>query len=178
MIEIPITPAMVKVAKRKAEELGKLKNSIRKGEGNITGFLGEMAANKVIKGKIVSGKSYDYDILKEEKSWEVKTKARNVVPLEKYNCSVAEYNTKQKCDNYIFVSLYPLENPTKAFVLGWLPKEDFYNKAFYLKKGQIEPGTPWRVKASCYNVRISELNSCENNGTPQNTDKQSNKEKI
>ena len=161
MIEIPITEAMIKVAKKKAEALGKLKNSIRKGEGNVTGFLGEMAANKVIRGRIVSGNSFDYDILKEEISWEVKTKARSVVPKPDYNCSVAEYNTKQKCDRYIFVSLWPLENPTKAYVLGYLTKDEFYKKAFFLKKGQIEPGTPWRVKASCYNVKISELNQLD-----------------
>lgn len=166
MIEVKITPAMIKVAEKKAQEMGRLKNSIRKGEGNVTGFLGEMAVNKVIKGKVVSGKSFDYDILKEEKGWEVKTKARSVAPRPNYNCSVAEYNTKQKCDYYVFVSLYPLENPEKAYVLGYLPKEEFYEKAFYLKKGEIEPGTPWRVKASCYNVRVSDLKQLESVNVP------------
>jgi hypothetical protein len=161
MIEVPITDADFNEAKEKAENLGKLKNSIRKGEGNITGFLGEIAANKVIKGKIVSDTSYDFDILKEEVSWEVKTKSRSVKPKPDYNCSVAEYNTKQKCDRYIFVSLWPIEKPTKAYILGYLTKDEFYKKAFFLKKGQIEPGTPWRVKASCYNVKVSELNQME-----------------
>lgn len=168
---------MHKVAKRKGEALGKLKNSIRKGEGNITGFLGEMAANKIIKGRIVSGTSFDYDIIGPDgKTYEIKTKARSVIPRQDYNATVCAKNTKQKCDRYAFVSLSPIENPTKAHVMGWIEKEEFFKKAFYLKKGQYDPGTPWPAKEDCYNMKYSELNKFD--GTQKNADKQSSKKEI
>lgn len=177
MIEVPITEAMRKVAKKKAEALGKLKNSIKKGEGNITGFLGEMAANKILKGRIVSGTSFDFDITtKDEKTWEVKTKSRSVAPRPDYNATVCAKNTKQKCDNYVFVSLCPMENPTKAYIMGWIDKDSFYKKSFYLKKGQYDPGTPWPAKEDCYNMKYSELNKFD--GTKKDTDKQSSKKEI
>jgi hypothetical protein len=159
--KVKITPAMNKVAEKKAEALGRLKNSIRKGEGNITGFLGEMAANKIVKGKIVSGTSFDYDIVKDGKTYEVKTKARNVVPRSDYNATVCAKNTRQDCDNYLFASLCPLKNPTTAYIMGWIPKKEFYDKAFYLEKGQIDPGSNWPAQEDCYNVKYSELNSME-----------------
>jgi hypothetical protein len=161
MHEVPVTEAMKKNAKRKADAMGQLKNSIRKGEGNETGFLGEMAANKILKGRIVSGTSYDYDIIKDGKTYEIKTKARSVPPRLNYNATVCAKNTKQDCDNYLFVSLCPIENPTKAYVMGWIEKKKFFDKAFYLKKGQKDPGTPWPAKEDCYNLKYSELNKME-----------------
>ena len=50
MIEIEITDDMLSSATRKAEEMGKLNNSILKGKGNIAGFLGEQVALKVLGG--------------------------------------------------------------------------------------------------------------------------------
>ena len=41
MIEIKITERMKQRAWRKARSMGKLKNSITAGDGNIAGFLGE-----------------------------------------------------------------------------------------------------------------------------------------
>lgn len=41
IIPVPISDKMVSEAKEKAEEMGKLNNSIRSGEGNIVGFLGK-----------------------------------------------------------------------------------------------------------------------------------------
>ena len=48
MIEVEITEKMKQRAWRKAREMGKLKNSITKGDGNIAGFLGEEGANQII----------------------------------------------------------------------------------------------------------------------------------
>ena len=61
MIEIPITESMKKRAWHKARSMGKLKNSILQGEGNIAGFLGEEGVNDLIDG-IISN-TYDYDIV-------------------------------------------------------------------------------------------------------------------
>ena len=50
MIEVKITPQMKKRAWDKARKMGKLRNSITRGQGNIAGFLGEEIANAFIKG--------------------------------------------------------------------------------------------------------------------------------
>ena len=41
MIELNITKEMIESCKEKANEIGKLKNSITRGEGNLSGILGE-----------------------------------------------------------------------------------------------------------------------------------------
>ena len=61
MIEVKITPQMKKRAWSKARKMGKLRNSITRGQGNIAGFLGEEVANELIKGQV--NNTYDYDIL-------------------------------------------------------------------------------------------------------------------
>ena len=48
MIEVKITPQMKKRAWAKARKMGKLRNSITRGQGNIAGFLGEEVANALI----------------------------------------------------------------------------------------------------------------------------------
>ena len=40
MIEVKITKTMLTRAKKKAKEMGVIKNSILSGEGNLAGFLG------------------------------------------------------------------------------------------------------------------------------------------
>ena len=76
MIEIPITESMKKRAWHKARSMGKLKNSILQGEGNIAGFLGEEVVNNLIDGTISN--TYDYDIVYKTSSqnikYDVKTK--------------------------------------------------------------------------------------------------------
>lgn len=62
MIEVELTPEMVKEAKKEAEELGVLKNSITKGVGNVVGILGEMAVAKVTDS--TRANTRDYDLLR------------------------------------------------------------------------------------------------------------------
>ena len=61
MIEVKITPQMKKRAWAKARKMGKLRNSITKGQGNIAGCLGEEVANSLIKGDVSN--TYNYDIV-------------------------------------------------------------------------------------------------------------------
>jgi hypothetical protein len=39
-----------------------------------------------------------------------------------------------------------------------LPTTEYYEKARYLEKGQIDPSNNFTVKADCYNVAIADLN--------------------
>jgi hypothetical protein len=141
-------------AKMKAAEMGTLNNSILKGEGNLIGFIGEELAQKVIGGRIQN--SYDYDIiLASGKTVDVKTKKTTVIPKDNYDCSVASYNTKQKCDYYCFVRVK--DDLSCGWVLGVYDKKDYFKDAVFLKKGQIDPSNNFTVKADCYNIKINQL---------------------
>jgi len=157
MIEVQITEEMKKRAWAKSREMGVIKNSIMSGDGNIAGFLGEEVANTIIKGEI--NNTYDYDIITNDNvKYDVKTKRCTSPPKPFYDCSVAGFNTKQKCDRYAFVRIENKNNRWgKAWVLGWLGHDDYYSKARKLTKGQTDPSNNFVVRADCYNVSISKL---------------------
>ena len=159
---IIITKPLIKYAEFKSKELGSLRNSITSGMGNIAGMIGEVIALKkmgLAPENLKSSESYEYDIIDNEGiKWDIKTKRRTVDPEPYHNCSVADFNTRQKCDRYLFVSLRNLE---EGFVLGWISKEDFYSKATFNKKGSIDPKSPsskiFKFTADCYNLEIKHL---------------------
>ena len=162
MIEIKITEKMKKQAWAKSREMGVIRNSIMKGDGNIAGFLGEEVANVVIDGTISN--TYDYDVVsKSGIKYDVKTKRCTSPPKPYYDCSVANFNTEQKCDRYVFVRI---ENKNKrwgkAWVLGWLEHDEYFKRARKLTKGQVDPSNGFVVRADCHNVAISELKEFTN----------------
>tara|TARA_R110002073_G_C9074053_1_gene546128 strand:+ start:21 stop:524 length:504 start_codon:yes stop_codon:yes gene_type:complete len=153
MIEIEITDDMLSSATQKAEEMGKLNNSILKGKGNIAGFLGEQVALKVLGGEWSN--TFDYDIVVGDIKVDVKTKQTTAKPKPFYECSVAKYNTKQRCDAYAFVRV--LKDFSKGWYLGAMKKEDYLSKATPLKRGDVDPSNNFTVRADCYNLPISDL---------------------
>jgi len=155
-------------ATQKASELPLLKNSIRNGEGSVVAFIGEHIACLALDGLIKN--TYDYDLIYGIKNdfykWilnendvsrrtvDVKTKERTVPPRPYYNCTVADFNTSQKCDEYAFVSVH--KNLRDSWYLGKISKNDFYAKASFSKKGDPETSR-FKFRADCYNIKISEL---------------------
>lgn len=155
MIEVQITTNMVEKAKKKADELGVLKNSITSGRGNLAGFLGEFAAQAHMGGELVNTRDYDL-LMPDGTKIDVKTKRCTSAPQPHFECSIAAFNTTQGCDKYVFVRVH--KDFTKAWILGELTKEEYYSKAKFLQQGQYDPSNNWRCKADCYNVAISQLN--------------------
>ena len=150
---------MINKAKAKANQMGTIKNSITKGQGNIAGFIGEEIVLNYLNEK--DNNSYDYDlILKDGRKVDVKTKRTTVKPRINYDCSVAAFNTKQKCDVYIFCRI--LNDLSKGWILGYKDKEDYFNEARFMKKNEIDPANNFRVRADCYNVAIEDLESIDN----------------
>lgn len=152
---------MIDTAKEKSNDLGLINNSITKGDGNIAGFLGEEIANQILDGQIDN--TYEYDIITDRDgnrtTWDVKTKRCTSPPRNYYDCSVAGFNTKQKCDNYIFVRIEHNNGVFKnAWVLGWMEKNEYFKKSKLLKKGEIDKSNNFTVKADCYNLQIKYLN--------------------
>jgi hypothetical protein len=147
---------MMRKAKIKADEMGTLNNSIMDGHRNVVGFLGEEVALDVLGG--TASNTFNYDIIDAKlRTVDVKTKLTTVPPLENYDCSVAAYNTTQECDCYAFVRI--LKTKPVAWFLGYIKKEDYYNKATFMKKGEVDPSNNFTVRADCYNLKISELDS-------------------
>lgn len=155
MKEVIPTKRQIASAKRKAKAMGELNNSITRGNGNVYGFLGEILVAEYIDGKLKN--TYDYDIVKENFTIDVKTKTCTSPPQPHYYCSVAAYNIRQKCDFYFFVRI--MEDFSKAWILGGCSKGYFYKKAQFNKKGTIDKSSSfkWRFKADCYNLPINKL---------------------
>lgn len=154
MIEVTITDKMKETAKRKAEEMGELKNSMTGVSGNYIGFLGEEVAALVLDAKIEN--TYDYDMKVGKRTIDVKTKNSKLRPKPEYDCSIPAFNPHQKCDYYCFVRVNPDEN--KAYYLGVIKKEEFWSKAkFHKKNSKNKPGDWWRYKTDTYTVPISAL---------------------
>lgn len=154
MVEVKITDEMLIKARQKAIDLGLINNSIERGAGNLIGFLGEFIAQKVIGGRVKN--TYEYDlILKDGTKIDVKTKRTSVAPKDYYECSIANYNIKQDCDEYCFVRV---KNTLDiGWYLGRVGKEEYFKKAKFLKKGEQDGDNGYVVKADCYNLMIKEL---------------------
>jgi len=154
MIEIEITNQMRDMAQTKAEEMGKLHNSITGGNGNLVGFLGEAIVANLIGTELIN--TYDYDLIYLDRiKIDVKTKRTDVRPQPYYECSVADFNTKQDCDWYVFTRI--LNSCSRGWVLGFLPKKAFYKKASYHRKGDVDLSNYFIFKADCYNIKIEDL---------------------
>jgi hypothetical protein len=154
MIEIEITKEMQYRAQLKAQEMGTLNNSITSGEGSFAGFLGETMVANYIDAKIVN--TYDYDLLfMDNLKIDVKTKRTDVKPKPYYECSVADFNTTQNCDWYVFTRVS--NSCLRGWILGFLPKKAFYKKAVFCRKGDVDMSNYFLFKADCYNIKIEDL---------------------
>ena len=155
MKKFTVSDTALKRVKARAAKLPLLNNSIRHGEGSLVAYIGEEVVKSVLRGEIKD--TYDYDIVYQNLKVDVKTKERTVAPRPYYECSVADFNTQQDCDEYAFVSV--LNTLKEAWYLGKISKPDFYKKAVFHRKGEIDPANNFTFKADCYNIPISLLHS-------------------
>jgi hypothetical protein len=155
VIEVQVTDEQLIEARKQAVEMGKLHNSITRGQGNVAGFVGEIITAEILNG--VQENTFDYDIFlpKTGKTVDVKTKRTSVAPLPHYECSVAKLNTNQNCDFYAFVRVK--NDYSTAWFLGMVPKVMYYEMAVFRKKGDLDPDNGYIVKSDCYNLPIKDL---------------------
>ena len=106
IVEAPFTEEMVKSARTKAKNLGKINNSILKGKGNFAGYLGEEIVANYIQAEIISNnegeEKYNHDLIKGGKKIEVKSKRRTVPPRDHYDASVAETSASKTRHIYFY----------------------------------------------------------------------------
>lgn len=157
MITVNITDEWFVEARKKAIELGRLHNSITKGEGNLAGFLGEIIVREQFGYK--EENTYDYDLVAPDgRRIDVKTKRTTVEPKPEYDCSIAASNTKQDCDEYIFVRVKA--DFSCGWILGSYNKEAYMQEAKFYKKGEVIDDNNFKVRADCYNMKINQLKEC------------------
>lgn len=159
IIEREIPQLILDAATERANELGKLNNSIEGGEGNLAGFVGEYMLMEYldINPDEAHHQTYDYDVMYKGVTVDVKTKRTKVKPRDYYECSIAAYNTTQNCQAYVFIRV---RNDFKVgWILGYLPKKVYFDKSKFMVKGEVDPANNFTVKADCYNLPISAL-SC------------------
>lgn len=137
-----------------------LNNSILEGEGMLAGLIGEEIFREYYGFLRSTGEAiFHYDVLDPTVLGriEVKTKRCTSAPKAHYNCSIAASNSEQQCDYYAFVRV--LKDFSKAWILGLLPKDDFFSQALFFKRGQIDPAGfgGWRFKWDCFNLPVKNL---------------------
>jgi len=161
MIEIDIKREQIE----RAEELfsfRNLKNSITKGESQIYGALGEIVVLDYYEKHGVNAQyvgSFDYDIIIANKKVDVKTKKVNNPPQLEHNATIPACNVLQKTDIYYFV--YVMSDMTKAYLVGWLYKDEFFAKAELKKSGEVDR-LGWTFKADTYVTQLKNLNIIKN----------------
>ena len=157
MFQVEITKDIFDSAVDRAKSLGELNNSITHGQGNLAGYIGEELCKRWMFGEIVD--TYDYDLVVQNIKYDVKTKRCTSKSKPFYDCSIAKFNTRQRCDRYVFVRVLFKDGkfPGQAWILGEKDKTEYFNQARYLRKGQIDPANNFVVKADCYNMAIKNL---------------------
>jgi len=160
MKHIKITKENVNLANSMSSDMGILNNSITQGKGNVIGFLGEIIVAEEL--GISLNNTYDYDLVFNNKKIDVKSKRVTSAPREYYECSVADLNTKQKCDFYVFTRIK--NDLSEGWILGYLEKEKYLADSKFLKKGSIDPDNNCKVSTDCHNLPISKLKDIEELG--------------
>lgn len=162
MIEVEITDEMLNEAKLKAEDLGVLNRSYLKGDGNITGFLGERIAKDVLNASYanVDRINYDYDLIMPRTgiTVDVKTKKTKVPPQDHYECGIMNYNSnKQHCDYYAFVRVR--DDYKLGWFLGVKEKYKYVLESTFVPKGTLDKRNNFEQMTDSYNLEISKLDS-------------------
>ena len=161
MIQVKITPSIISRAKKKAATVGNLQGSITGSLSHVVGAIGEIIVADVMGAD--ESNTYDYDLMRDGERIDVKTKRCNTRPFPHYDCSVAAHGTNQNCDSYVFVRI--LTDTSRAWILGSIPKPDFYTRATKYKRGDVDPANGFIFKADCYNLPISELSDVKQSVT-------------
>lgn len=138
-----------------------LNNSITEGDGTLAGYLGEELVRDYYNflPSDTDPEVFHYDALdpKYLGKIDVKTKRCTSAPKAEYNCSIAATGANQQCDYYVFVRV--LNDLSEAWILGFIPKHDFFGRAQFFRRGQKDPSSNrgWRFKWDCFNLPISDL---------------------
>lgn len=158
MLTLPVCGKELAIAKREADQMGRLNNSIRNGGGNFAGFIGELAALRVLRylGAVRSN-TYQHDLSVGRWRLDVKTKERTCQPKLNYDGTVPMYQN-QNCHGYIFASVEIVRGvPLSVSLCGWMPKAEFMHYSSLMEVGDIDPSNGFECKMDCRNIPYMKL---------------------
>lgn len=167
IIELEIKKEWINESEINSENMGALKGSITKGEGNLAAFIGEIAVSEYLGYKRTNihidkndenENIFHYDMFdKQERKVEVKTKRCTSIPLPEYATSICNNNIFQQCDYYLFTRVDIKRN--KVWLLGWLEKLDYFRNSVYCIENERDPDrTNFLFVRNCWNRYIKDLN--------------------
>lgn len=142
-------------AEQWADELGALRGSIESGDGNMAGRFGELLFREIHGGRIAD--DYDYDIVYNGLTVDVKTKRRTVAAKPYYEASIADFNPDQDCDLYYFVSVRTNTEYRVADLMGYISPDEYHSKATFHEAGDKDPDNGFVFSADCHNLEYSAL---------------------
>lgn len=154
-MQIKITESQRERAKNRFS-FGELKNSIRKGEGNEIGAIGEILVMDHYAEKgcdVIDGQNFDFDLTVNNHKIEVKTQETRFKPNDSWTCHVPDYNVKQKCDFYCFV--FVNSSMTTGWIAGMISHNEFHQIKRLKMKGEIGVKNPF--KCDTWTIFISQL---------------------
>ena len=159
MIKIKITPEQKRWARRKANDLGKLRNSVMRGGGNYDGYICQKVAADFFNVP-TDQESYDFDfILYSGHTVDVKgtrsARVREYDPGDNFLQKVCASNIRQDCDYYLFA----ITDDVHVWIPGYYPKQDFFKVATFRKEGEQDNrcGKIFTFRADCYTIEIGKL---------------------
>ena len=162
MQSLKFNQKMIDQASQWANDLGGIKNSITKGDGNYAGRLGELALAKHLNVGVEDHK--DYDLIYNDLRVEVKTKRRATKPKPNYTVNIASTSRHQKPDSYAFLSLEYSDRDSaghysdllKIWLCGYKDADQFFEEAEFWLKGTTDP--PFcTAHRDMYVMKIGEL---------------------
>jgi hypothetical protein len=138
-------------------DFGILNNSIREGDGKLTGALGEIVVFDYYSSKgrkVIHAQEFNYDLLIEGFKVEIKTMARNGIPKLENNCHLSNHNAKQRCDYFIFVDV--LNDYSRAWIKGVISRQRFDEIKVFKKKGEFD-GPFFQFKSDTWIITNKDL---------------------
>ncbi len=159
--KVKVTNEMIRRAEEKSQWHGDINNSIRRGKGNVVGYLGEEMALNFL-SDVVEENNYDYDMVRFPDSphtytIDVKTKQRTVSPRDHYTVHVTTASLHQRVDTYVFAQVNKIEGGYEGWILGWMDKDEYLSKAKQVRKGDLDEYNKPET-ADAYKMPIKSIN--------------------
>jgi hypothetical protein len=147
----------IATAYNRSRKMGIPGNSIMKGQGRMTGLLGEIAVNAYLpRSRYVGDTVWTHDLVFKKKTIEVKSKICSGIPRPEYNAFV---NGKKdmKPENDVFFFARVRRDFMQVYLVGWIPTKKFLKKAAFFTGGETS-SNGFHYKAPGYDILIKELN--------------------
>jgi len=122
----------------RSQALGVTAGSFTRGNGRMTGFLGEVAFGKYLtEAAYVGGQSYTHDYELAGKNIDIKSKSCGGQPKLDYAASVnSRPNKPLAADIYFFTRVH--SSLSKVWLLGWTTRYHVEKEEHFKKKGTTE----------------------------------------